>query len=540
MIGLVSNIATRRRGLSVPAVAAALLLTVLGIGLRVSGLGREGFWLDEIFGATYTNLSLFETIVACLRFDVHPPLYYLQLNAWSVAGHGDIWLALNSVAWSTVTLVLVFLGTVRRFGSAAGLIALALCGVIASEVYFADDLRMYSMLGALMVSSWIAADRLLADYRPQAALPLVLLLIAVGALHGAGVVAVSAALLYVLPVGDGRDPKRLIGTWLGIASIVALSLVPWIAIASLRRVGQLEMVSISALTNTVSGWVVGYGGVAVADGARTAIAGSIAMMLLAGLWAVPGLRRLIGCFIAWPLAFTALICALGKPIWLPRLFAFCAPFLCIAVGALLGPVVAGSRGRMAIGWRAACATGLAAAWLAMALMTWKQSNTAWKAQQFREVAAYLRERVKPGDVIYIPDYVTFWGVARYLIGPEWGSPLDVEDPSNPDRSQKWPGIYQRLGPRALEMLHLLPRTRRVDGFSAPLFIGWSPLAELRDAKTVWIAGLRDSPLRLRFEDYTLCPGGQSESTLFKGLRVVRIACDAGGAPEHRPSDNASP
>jgi len=33
-----------------------------------------GFWLDEIFAASFVNPNLFDLVVAVMRFDVHPPL----------------------------------------------------------------------------------------------------------------------------------------------------------------------------------------------------------------------------------------------------------------------------------------------------------------------------------------------------------------------------------------------------------------------------------------------------------------------------------
>jgi len=53
-----------------------------GLCLRLVAIGRQGLFKDEIFSASYTGLSWFETIVACLRYDVHSPTYYLQLNLY--------------------------------------------------------------------------------------------------------------------------------------------------------------------------------------------------------------------------------------------------------------------------------------------------------------------------------------------------------------------------------------------------------------------------------------------------------------------------
>jgi hypothetical protein len=222
----------------------------------------------------------------------------------------------------------------------------------------------------------------------------------------------------------------------------------------------------------------------------------------------------------------ALICIFWKPIWLFRPFAFCAPFLSIAIGALFGQLIAGEQRASQISIRGACVTFITGALMGTGWLTCQQIVTPWKTQ-FREAAGYLRERVQAGDIVYIPDNVVFWGVARYLVGPQWGSLLKVQDPLNPDHSTVWPGVYRRLGSRTLELLHLEPETRRLDGFKTPLYIGWSPLPELRYARVIWIVGMARAPFDFHLKDVELCPYSHFESANFTELRVFRITCNAG-------------
>lgn len=511
----------RQYRLTVPTVIIVALLLAVGVGLRLAGLGREGLWYDEIYSASYTNLSLFETLVASLRFDVHPPLYYLQLNVWSALGHSDIWLMLNSILWGTVTLVLVFVVTMRRFGIAAALIALAFCAVMGSEIYFANELRMYTLLGMLMLLSWVAADRVIKDYRFKTGLPLVLLLIVIGSVHSFGIIATSAALLYVFPAGDRAQVKRLFPTWAAMAVTTGIVLLPWMVNAKLRHVGHLIPVSLGEIIYTVSGWILGYRAIEVPAWIQTTVALLIVSILGAGMLFVPRLRRMIACYIVWPLAFTALICVLVKPIWLFRPFAFCAPFLSIAMGALFGHIA-----QRTLAARNVCVALIAVALAGMVWFAGRSIATPWKTQ-FREAADYMRARVQPGDVVYIPDHAVFWGMARYLVGPTWGSLLKVEDPLNQDRSPIWPGIYKRLGTNTLRMLHLDPQTRRLDGFTAPLFIGWSPLPEAQSAKVLWIVGSVHIPYDFQLGQVQVCPTSQVESVAFTEVRVFRLTCEAG-------------
>ena len=511
------------------AALVVLPLLALGLALRLIAMGREGFWIDEIYGASYTNLSFFETIVACLRFDIHPPLYYLQLDAWSALGHGDIWLMLNSIAWGMATLVLVYVATARRYGVLAGRLALTFCVVMGSEVYFAEELRMYTLFGFLVTLGWVLGNRLLADYRFRVATPLIIVLAAVGALHSFGVVAVSAALLFIFPRGERQQISQRLPTWLAISALVGVLILPWVANGLLRHVGHLQPLSVGDVAYTISGWLLGYRAIIQPEWVQISVTLLIALALLVAYRIAPELRRTILCYLLWPLGVSAAICLLGKPVWIFRSFAFCAPLLAVCLGVLFAQLISMSQARATPLVRRVCLV-LLAAWICVgSALAYRIATTPWKTQ-YREAAHYIQENARAGDIIYIPDHVTYWGVARYLVGPRWGSLLAVEDPINPDRSQFWPGIYRRLGPNILQHLHLIPRTRRTDGFQAPLYVGWTPLPEAKNAGVIWVVGLVHPPFVVfQLREVELCPYHDLRTRDFTELRVFRLQCDHDGS-----------
>jgi mannosyltransferase len=474
----------RKRWLGTASIAVVIF--ALAVWLRIVALGRDSFWLDEIYSASFADLSLVGTTLAILLLDVHPPLYYLQLNIWGRIGHGDIWLLLNSVFWSAGTLLAVFFGTTRQFGSRSGLLALSFCAVMGSEIYFADELRMYAMYGCLSVLCWIAANRFCADYRFRTALPLIALLAVVGAIHSASIIAASALLLYVFPAGNMLQVRRLLRTWIGTAAVVACAYLPWAVNASIRHVEHTSRPSIQAASHTVGGWILGYGDAALPPWAGTSATIFIAVALIAAAVLAPRLRRLIFCFIAWPLVFGALLCLAVQPIWLDRTFAFCAPFVAIAFGVAIGDLLKQSGRALSrparsvgIGLTAAVLVGLG--WLGYLQMT-----TPYKPDHYRELARYLAEHVQSGEIIYAPDNATFWGVSRYLVGPDWGSIFIVHDSAELVQLKKWQRLYALLGPDRFRHLGLIPEGRRLNAFRIPVFVGTSPLPDLQIATGVWL------------------------------------------------------
>ena len=505
---------------------AALLLVALV--LRSAFLGVESFWMDEIYGVTYTQLPFWQLIVAVLRFDIHPPFYYLQLKLWSVFGHSDVWLALNSVVWSIATVVLVYFATLRRFGCQAALAAMALCAVVGGEVFYAHELRMYSMLSTLALLSWMAADRLLADYRIRTAWPLIGLLVFMGGLHSASLIPISAALIYAAPVGPARAAARHLRTWVLICAIVGATLIPWIINASLRTVGQTSGVTLAAVLETFKSWLIGPDFLIEMLQIPLALQVGCILLLMAALiaavlWA-PASTRIVAAFIVWPLLFTALVC-LVKPVWYYKIFSFSMPFICIAIGLLWNAVLQRLAGRLQ---RIVLTTVLTLSLATVAVGVYA-ANTLPRKTEYGKAADHLRQHAQPGDIVWVPEYASFWGMARYMVGPDWGSPLDIQDPVNPDRSRRWPEIYRKLGPERLKQLHLAPLTRRLDGFKVPVFVGWTELPAVRTADVIWVLFPYDSGIVAELSDIALCASGSTQRTPFNGLALYRVACPRGAA-----------
>src|SRR5438477_1105040 len=75
----------------------AILLIVLFVGLSLATINRFSPWHDESYTATLIE-SNYGDIVHRTALDVHPPLYYLVLKAWSsVFGSSVVDLRLFSV-----------------------------------------------------------------------------------------------------------------------------------------------------------------------------------------------------------------------------------------------------------------------------------------------------------------------------------------------------------------------------------------------------------------------------------------------------------
>lgn len=503
-------------------ITTTLLIVLIIAGgslLRLHALGREGFWQDEVYSASFAQLSILGTALAVFLLDVHPPLYYLQLNLWARLGHGDAWLMLNSLCWSLGTLAAVLWASWREFGQRAALFAMAVCAVMGSEIYFANELRMYSMYSCLVVIGWGAANYLRSRWTMRAAVPLLIVLALISPIHSGSFIAGSALLLYAFPLEHGQVSRPRLRIWIALALLALGAFLPWVLNTSLHRVPHLVPASLSAASHTVGGWLVGYGD-ALPKWTWTGAAAALVLGLSLAAWANPSLRRTMTCLVLWPLAFGALICLI-RPFWLDRTFDFCAPFVAIILGVGIDRLLRNAAGRT----RRVRLLAAAPVVTLVGVSIWcgmLQTSHPHKIDHFRELARFLSDQVRAGDIIIAPDDSTFWGISRYLIGPDWGSILIVHDAALM-REKRWQLISTVLDEKRLERQHLIPLTQRLDGFRVPMFIDGAPQPEIAAASGVWLISLlTGTELDLRACSNHIPPPIDSFG---KRLHVYHIDCE---------------
>src|SRR5580698_3400068 len=148
-------------------VVLALVLLIASL-LRFHKITREGDTLDELWSISLATGRgaelpanailkpppdlLFNGAPAAWRVwtnlddTTHPPLYFLTLRFWiDLFGQSDLAIRSLSVAFSLVSIVVMY-DVVRRIsGPAAGLIAAAACALAWSQIDLSQDARNYTI-----------------------------------------------------------------------------------------------------------------------------------------------------------------------------------------------------------------------------------------------------------------------------------------------------------------------------------------------------------------------------------------------------------
>lgn len=130
------------------AVVWALLgIVVLGALLRIPGLDRESFWLDETIAANAgTRGSLFDAIDFQTHVEVNPPLYHSLLWVWiKLFGDGEAAIRLLSALAGIATIPVVFAIGRRLHSARAGLLAALLTATSPLLVHYSQEARPYAL-----------------------------------------------------------------------------------------------------------------------------------------------------------------------------------------------------------------------------------------------------------------------------------------------------------------------------------------------------------------------------------------------------------
>jgi hypothetical protein len=211
-------------------------LILIGLGARVLGLGLQPLWWDEGY-SLYFATERPARLVQLTALDIHPPLYYLLLQAWlALVGIGAVAARWFSVLMGVATLPVMWWVARMLAGRRVAWLATLLLALAPLHVYYSQEVRMYglvTLLALLAVGAWrrrawwalgvVAVMGLLAHYY------FALLLLAL-------------ALLVLWEVRAGQTTLR--GPLRSLA-VVAVGYLPWMVYAGLALAryvgGKLEV-----------------------------------------------------------------------------------------------------------------------------------------------------------------------------------------------------------------------------------------------------------------------------------------------------------
>ncbi|MBN1343286.1 MAG: glycosyltransferase family 39 protein [Phycisphaerae bacterium] len=208
-----------------------ILITALGLGLRLTGLGHESLYNDELHTWQQTHYDTLALVMTKGMFrDVYPPAYPALIYFWQKAfGDSEAMLRLPSALAGTLWIPVICLLGRKLFGPPEGLIAAALVAVAWTPIYFSQEVRAYSifvLLVMLMAYYWASVVR---DRKAWASVGYVLCATAALYVHPMSVVVVGLAGLAMAVVVAANRSRAMPMTFAAIHLVIAVLYLPWLA-----------------------------------------------------------------------------------------------------------------------------------------------------------------------------------------------------------------------------------------------------------------------------------------------------------------------
>ena len=469
-----------------PSVSAWLIVfcivaIIVGVAAALSFyLHRGSLWEDEIIAITHANQPLPLFFIELLRNDIHPPLYFLQLDGWLALGDGsDRWALANSLSWAAISLVTMFAVARASHGPRSAWIAAALFALLPSFAWSAGTLRMYAALPACVLFAYYANRRWFETRSRRWLLTALVVEVVTAYLHAVEfyfiAFVVLGALAEAASMGRMRVPSlkfvRSVRMWLVAQIVFGLCVLPLAASALVRGSDAAAPDSIGVMLTTGGSLIAGW----KTSGLPWArFGGSLVFVVL--IWAGIAERGSRWRTLIVPIgaiAVALVVAALLKPIYKQPVFAAnLLPFV------VLGASAAAGRSRKALGFVVVCIVALACAAFPLA------SRQA-QPEAYAAAAAMVRDSATPGDVVLVPNVSVYWGIARYAIGPHWGRPLSVLPPLNAEWTHLNDRLAKTFGADTPGRLGLVPTGNVVDHEGVRYVLGTAVGVDVHDAPHVW-------------------------------------------------------
>ncbi len=310
-------------------------VTVVGLVIRLFGLGRQGLWFDEAYSIFVAKLPISFSFEVLLADGVHPPLYYLIQRIALPLGEGEAAIRMPAMVFGLIAIPLMFVMGNLLAGERTGLIAAALVTLSPFHIWYSQEARMYSALMMLSILCMVAYVRMLRpDRRRGTEIAFVL---ASGLAYLTHYFALFLPLIQLAHIGiNFRRQHGMLARWFLLQVLAAIPLLIWVfwiyrQPQSIFGIGWIEVPRPIDLWYTVVNFSIGF----VSQGDMLRWLGAIFFSALAFLgarsrWRLDLATSLVVLWALLPLVLTFLF-SLRRPVYVDRFLIVSLPAFVLLV-----------------------------------------------------------------------------------------------------------------------------------------------------------------------------------------------------------------
>jgi hypothetical protein len=406
---------------------------------------RSSLWEDELIALTHTFQPLPSFFLEILRNDIHPFVYFLVLKGWMLfSPESGTWALASSLALTVVSALVLYLVARSASGATAALWATA--------IFLQQP------------SGWRAAA-------------LVLLELCAAYVHAIEFIFVAFVVLAIAIEHFKTTPGKVARNWVILQCLAGIAMLPLPLSALMRGTEPLPPSSWDSFIMIFGQTVAGAGGdyLEMLTWAGVVVFATLVFLgMQSKRWRVTVLVVPVGVLLA-----VYIIGFLGKPIFKPPVFsANLMPFLALGAGAGIAHVL--QQRRRVVSALAMVFTA------ALACVTMPWAGNFIPQESYQAAAAYVKQRAVPGDLVIAPHLSVYWGVMFYAEGADWGLPLAIRPPDNP----QWRNLTAKLGEERSQALSLVPEKAFVDTGGIRYCVGSDVAACASGARRAWVIDRR--------------------------------------------------
>jgi mannosyltransferase len=139
-----------------------LAVVALAFAARLYRLGEQSLWFDEIVTVVLARASWYDGLVGLLGQGIQlTPLFHWAVKLWLAVGDTEWLLRVPAMAFGVLTVPTVFKLGQFYFGDEVGLLAAFIFAINPYQVWYAQELRLYTLLTLAAAGAMIAFGQML-------------------------------------------------------------------------------------------------------------------------------------------------------------------------------------------------------------------------------------------------------------------------------------------------------------------------------------------------------------------------------------------
>jgi 4-amino-4-deoxy-L-arabinose transferase-like glycosyltransferase len=460
------------KGRALVPIAAILLLA---FALRLYRLGDQSIWYDEGISIHLAQKSL-AALMAHTAGDIHPPLYYCLLHFWiKAAGSSEFAVAFLSLGFGLLLVPLVYCISRHLYNPMVGSLAAFLVAISPYNLWYSQEMRMYTLGASLGLVSLYSLLQLLARAGCRVQDTGWSMRNGERRVYWAGYILSAALGLYTLYyfafllaflnlfvmgwwLWTRRQGGRasMLWHWVLVQLAVLILYLPWLPVAW-RQATDPPVPPWRAFTPFWQVVVESWSALALGQSVEPRIVWPVLLMMaiiygLGAVYAGPGFKaqgtalRLTRACVLWGYTFVPVLIVCLVSLWAPLFHVRYVFTYSPAFYILLAAGLAWLRGRWRLGlWLVLSPIVVASAYSIYNL----HFDPRYAADDHRTAVEYIADRWRPGDAILINAGYVYPTFLYYYHGPiAWrGRLVDYEGKGD---DQAGPSTTLRAGPVVLQ------------------------------------------------------------------------------------------